>query len=110
MQLGPDPRRQRNVASLGEEPLFRLDVRVPTWGARRRYNRRAVRADVGRGLGDTGIDIGGWVDDAARAVELVAQGAARTAACAFVRLVWHRLLRLGARGVGLGIPAHGRWR
>ena len=41
---------------------------------------------------------------------LVAQGAARTAACAFVRLVWHRLLRLGARGVGLGIPAHGRWR
>lgn len=67
-----------------------------------------MRADVGRRLSYTGIDIDGRVDDAARAGQLVAQGFARAAAYPFVRLHWHCRLRLGAPGVWLGIPAYGR--
>jgi hypothetical protein len=59
-------------------------------------------AEIGRWLSETGIDIGGRVDDAARAVELVAQGFARASAYAFVGLLWHRCFRLGAGGVWLG--------
>jgi hypothetical protein len=59
-------------------------------------------ADIGRWFSETGIDIGGRMDDAARAVELVAQGFARATAYAFVGLLWYRCFRLGAGGVWLG--------
>lgn len=96
-----------NVASLGG-PLFRFDLGVAAGRIRRGYHRHTMRADVGRRLSYTGIDIDGRVDDAARAGQLVAQGFARAAAYPFVRLHWHCRLRLGAPGVWLVIPTYGR--
>jgi hypothetical protein len=92
------------IGRASAENLFRLDVGVAARGARGRDYRRATRTDLRGRLGQTGVDIGGRVNDPAGAVELMTEGFARTAAYALVRLVWHCLIRLGPRGYGRVFP------
>src|SRR5205809_3077352 len=60
--------------------LFRVEPVLPARRAGRRDDRRALGADRRRRLRHPGIDIAERMNDAALAVELVAQGLGRAAA------------------------------
>src|SRR5438552_551642 len=71
--------------------LFWVDPGLATGRAGRRDHRCALWADRRRRLRHPGIDIAGRMNDAALAVELVAQGLGRTAAGR--RIFWDGLRR-----------------
>ena len=58
------------------EKLLRLDVRIAARGAWGWNYRHTMRTDLRGGLGQTGVDVGRRLYDPARAVELMAEGAA----------------------------------